>query len=104
MEWLPAHWTSAGVTWSALRILQSFVIPDLKAVLVKPHLAPIMHNADGHPPIQHDRGAAPVAVVAGPRPERQLNRVAIRKATVPEPSLDELTNESGMHVTPMMAM
>ena len=93
------------MTRSALRILHSFVIPDLKALLVKPHLAPIMHvNADGHPPIQHDRCAAPVAVVAGPRPERQLDRVDIRKATVPEPSLDELTNESCIHVTPMMTI
>jgi hypothetical protein len=56
---------------SRLRVLHPFFIPDLKAFLVKPHLPPVFGiDADSHELIPRDSESAPVASVAGPRPER----------------------------------
>ena len=82
-----------GVGRTGSGVLQPLVIPDLEALLVEPQLTPIMRvDAYTHPLIQHDRGAAPVAAVAGPRHARQLDRVVVWKPTVPQSSLDELSN------------
>src|SRR5262249_50726061 len=54
-------------------------------------------DADSHELIPGDGESAPVAPVAGTRPERQLSRIFVRQAPVPEPPLDELASQRCIH-------
>src|SRR5262249_30631268 len=75
-----------------------FFIPDFKALLVKPHLPPVLGgNAHGHELIPGDCESALVASVAGPRPKRQLSRNFVRQTPIPEPPLDEPANQRCVH-------
>ena len=83
---------------SGLRVLHSFFVPDLKALLVEPHLPSILGvDADSHELMPGNGEFAPVTSVAGPRREHQLSRVSARETTIPEPPLDELANQRLIH-------
>ena len=75
-----------------MRVLQSLVIPDLKALVIEPDLAPILRvEPRRHRLIRPDPSTAPVAPAAGP--ERKFNRVDMWETTILESESDELPNQ-----------